>query len=430
MILLKNGRMIDPKSKKDDLCDILIEGEKIKKIAKDIQEPEAETIDATGLVIAPGLIDTHVHFRDPGFTYKEDIESGAKAAAAGGFTTVILMANTKPVVDNEETLRYVLEKGKKTDIRMETCCAVSKGLRGEELVDMKALLSAGAVGFTDDGIPLLDEEKARLAMEEAAKYDTVLSFHEEDPKYIKNSGFNSQKAAEHYGIGGADRMAEISMVERDIRMAGESGASIVIQHISAKESVDLVREGKASGVRVHAEATPHHFSLTEEAAIQYGTMAKMNPPLRQESDRMAIIKGLEDGTIDLIATDHAPHAKEEKEKALLQAPSGIIGLETSLSLGIMNLVDPGYLTLPKLLEKMTINPATLYKLDLGYIAEGGPADLVIFDPDEEWTPTRFVSRSQNSPFLNQKLKGKIKTVLCRGKIIFVDAAKGSVENNE
>ncbi|HJB91379.1 MAG TPA: dihydroorotase [Candidatus Eisenbergiella merdigallinarum] len=424
MLLIRNCHLIDPASGTDGRRDILVEGEKIRSVARpgelSLSEEGGRVIDADGLIAAPGLVDTHVHFRDPGAEYKEDIFTGAETAAAGGVTSVVLMANTSPHVDNEDTLRYVIEKGKKTGIRVYTCANVTMDMDGDELTDMDGLLKAGAVGFTDDGKPLLNEGIARKAMQEAARLHAPISFHEEDPACIANNGINAGKASAFFGIGGSDRRAEISMVQRDLSMALETGARIVIQHISAREAVELVRQARKKSGRIHAEATPHHFSLNEEAAIEYGTMAKMNPPLREEADRQAIVAGLADGTIDLIATDHAPHSAEEKAKPITEAPSGIIGLETSLSLGIMNLVHTGALTMERLLACMTVNPAGLYGLDAGRIYEGGPADLILFDENEEWVPEKFRSKSQNSPFLGQKLTGKVKLTVCRGRIVYED----------
>ena len=425
MLLIRNCHLIDPASGTDGMRDILVEGEQIRSVARPGELPLPEegggrVIHADGLIAAPGLVDTHVHFRDPGAEYKEDIFTGAASAAAGGVTSVVLMANTTPRVDNEDTLRYVMERGEQTGIRVYTCANVTMDMAGDELTDMDSLLRAGAVGFTDDGKPLLDDGFARKAMQEAARLHVPVSFHEEDPAYIVNNGVNAGKAAEFFGIGGSDRQAEISMVRRDLSMALETGARIVIQHISAKEAVELVRQARRKSGRIHAEATPHHFSLTEEAVIEYGTMAKMNPPLREEADRQAIIAGLADGTIDLIATDHAPHSAEEKARPLTEAPSGIIGLETSLSLGIMNLVHTGALSMQRLLACMTVNPASLYGLDAGRIYEGGPADLILFDEKEEWIPGKFHSKSQNSPFLGKKMTGKVKYTVCRGRIVYED----------
>ena len=428
MLLITNGTIVDP-VQGIYKGDILIRDGKIAKIADKIEQTELKEeteslriIDAAGKKIGPGLVDVHVHFRDPGFTHKEDIETGARAAAAGGFTTVVLMANTKPAVDTKETLSYVLEKGRKTGIHVESCACITKGLAGKELTDMKALREAGAAGFTDDGIPILDEALVKAAMEQAKELDVPLSFHEEDPAYIENNGINHGKASAYYQIGGSDRMAEISLVRRDLELALSTGAAFDVQHISAKESVALVREAKKRAKEmgmdnIHAEATPHPFSLTEEAAIQYGTLAKMNPPLREEADRMAVIEGLADGTIDLIATDHAPHSAEEKAKPLTEAPSGIIGLETAFSLAITNLVRPGYLDLPTLFERMSLAPAKLYHLPAGQIKEDMPADLIVFDDAAEVVYEKFASKSSNSPFTGQKLYGRIEMTICEGKEI-------------
>lgn len=429
MIIIQNARVVDPVTKKDCNLDLVLEEKVIKKLLEPSQSADYmkklqdegiayEVVDASGCVVAPGLTDVHVHFRDPGFTYKEDIESGAKAALAGGITTVVLMANTKPAVDNVETLRYVIDKGAKTDLHVKTCATISMGLQGKELVDMKLLKENGAAGFTDDGIPLLDADFVKKAMKLAKELEMSLSFHEEDPQYISNNGVNKGKASGHYEIGGSDRMAEISMIERDIKLAAETGASIDIQHISTKEGVELVREAKKQYPNVHAEATPHHFTLTEDAIIEKGTLAKMNPPLRTEEDRQAVIAGLADGTIEIIATDHAPHAAEEKAKAITDAPSGILGLETALPLAITHLVRPGYMTLIQVLERMTVGPCNLYGFKPQGIEEGEIADIIIFDPDAQFVYEKSLSKSQNSPFLGQAMYGKICMTLTDGKIVY------------
>ena len=420
MMYLKGGQIIDPVEEEIYRADLEIEDGRIRKILKEGgQAPkEAEVLEVPGLMIAPGLVDTHVHFRDPGFTYKEDILTGARAAAAGGFTQVVLMANTKPCVDRKETLSYVLEKGKQTGIRINSCATVTVGMKGQELTDMEELAREGAVGFTDDGIPLLQEELVRRAMEEAARLQRPISFHEEDPALITNNGIHAGKAAAFYGVKGSPREAEISLIKRDLRLALETGAEVVIQHISTKEGVALVREAKKQGARVHAEATPHHFTLTEEALIEKGTLAKMNPPLRTQEDRQAILEGLQDGTIDLIATDHAPHSREEKEKKITEAPSGIIGLETALPLGIRELVKKGYLTLPGLIRKMSTEPCRLYGLEGGRLMEGKPADLVVFDPEETYLVEHFLSKSANSPFIGEELPGVVHATICAGRLVY------------
>ncbi len=466
MLLIKNGYVLDPKSGRNGIYDILIKDDQIIKIQPFIMEfdiPEEDrkdlnTIFADNLMIAPGLVDVHSHFRDPGFTYKEDIISGSKAAAAGGYTTVVLMANTKPAVDNPDTLQYILDKTEDADIHVLTCATITKGLKGKELTDMDALLKLGAVGFTDDGIPLMNEDIVINAMIKAAELKVPLSFHEENPDLITNNGINHGKASEYYNIEGSPRAAEIDMVSRDLELAEKYNAPIDIQHISTKEAVELLRIKKLelikkknyeiplptsneditdisnetdylkSGIQkipmnitwklnIHGEATPHHFSLTEDAIIEHGTLAKMNPPLRTEKDRLAIIKGLKDNTIDIIATDHAPHSQEEKSKPITEAPSGIIGLETALPLAITNLVKAGHLSYMEMLEKLTINPAKMYHLDCGYIAEGGPADLVIFN-DKLHTYDHSVSKSSNSPFLGKQLYGEVLYTICDGEIVF------------
>ena len=430
MLILKNGYMIDPASGIEGYRDILIDtdSEKIVRIvprgalaeemASTVSDSIGDVIDLTGQILAPGLVDVHVHFRDPGFTHKEDIHTGAAAAAKGGFTSVVLMANTKPAVDNAETLAYVRNKGKETGIHVYTCANVTMGLQGREMTDMELLSAQGAAGCTEDGIPLMDERLLREALQRAAKCGKPVSLHEENPSLIKNNGVNAGKAAAYYGIGGSPREAEISMVERDLRIAVEEEADLSIQHISTKEAVELVRRAKKKSSHIYAEAAPHHFTLTEEAVIRLGTLAKMNPPLREEEDRLAIIKGLQDGTIDMIATDHAPHSAEEKAKPITEAPSGIVGLETALSLGIRELVDKGYLSMMELIRKMSLAPARLYHLEAGYLKEGGPADLVVFDPKREWVVQDFASKSANSPFVGETMPGVVSYTICGGKIVY------------
>ncbi|MGN9134342.1 dihydroorotase [Clostridium sp. HCP1S3_B4] len=420
MILIKNGRVIDPKNKIDEVLDIVIKDDKIIKIGKVNKEDEFEkVINATNMIVAPGLIDVHVHFRDPGFTYKEDIFTGSESAAKGGFTSVVCMANTNPIVDNEETLKYILDKAKETKINIYQAAAISKEFKGKELVDMKKLKELGAVGFTDDGIPLRDGKIVLEAMEMAKELDVPLSFHEEDPSLMGRPGVNDGEISKKLGFKGATRCAEDALVARDCMIALNTGAKVSIQHISSGNSVEMIRFIKSLGAKVYAEATPHHFSLTEEAVLKHGTLAKMNPPLRTLEDQKKIIEGLKDNTIEIIATDHAPHSKEEKERELLKAPSGIIGLETSLPLGVTNLVKKGHLSMMELLEKMTINPAKLYNLDAGSLEEGKKADIVIFDDNNEFTVTNdFASKAQNTPFVGAKLYGKVKVTIANGKIAY------------
>ena len=420
MFVIKNVRILDPASATDMTGDIGIENGKIAAIGTVETKAEDQVLDGKGLVASPGLVDTHVHFRDPGQTYKEDILTGAAAAAKGGFTTVVCMANTKPTVDNVETLKYVQEKGEKTGIHVLQAAAISKGLKGQEMVDMDALAEAGAAGFTDDGIPIMDEKLLLAAMEKARDLDMPISLHEEDPLFVKQAGVNQGRISEQLNYGGASRTAEDVMVARDCMLALHTGAPVCIQHISSANSVEIVRMAKKMGADVHAEATPHHFTLTEDAVLKYGTLARMNPPVRTENDRLKIIEGLQDGTIDLIVTDHAPHSAEEKAKPLAEAPSGITGLETSLGLGLLSLVEPGHLTLMQLMACMSKNPAEFYRMIPGSVTQDAPADLVIFGEKEHWTVDHFASKASNSPFKGWELPGKIHYTICAGKIVYQD----------
>lgn len=421
MILIKNGRVVDPYTKRNEILDIIVEDEKIKSLGKFSEHDNYdEIIDAGGMIVAPGFIDVHVHFRTPGFSHKEDFATGAAAAARGGFTTVVCMANTRPVIDSEDVYKEVQNQIKKLPINVVQAAAITKGLKGKEIVDMKALKGEGVLGFTDDGLPLMDESVLFEAMKMAKEINVPLSFHEEDPAFVNSPGVNQGKISEQLGLGGASSLAEEVMVARDCMIALKTGAKVNIQHISSGVTVDIIRMSKAQGADVWAEVTPHHFSLNEEAVLKYGTNAKMNPPLRTEEDRMKLIEGLKDNTIELIATDHAPHTEEEKNVSFGKAPSGIIGLETSLALGVTNLVKTGYLTMMELIAKMTLNPAKLYNMPYGTLKEGARADIVLFNEDELWKVEDFSSKSKNSPFIGHELYGKVKYTICRGKVVYRD----------
>lgn len=414
-MIIKNIRIIDPKNCIDEVTDILIEDGRIKKIGN---IDSVGDIDGTNLVMAPGFIDVHVHFRDPGFTHKEDIHTGAKSAAAGGYTTVICMANTKPIMDNVETLTDFKNRASKEDINVLTISALTKNFNGNELVDMHAMVETGVLGFTDDGIPNTNNPLILEAMRKAKELDVPISFHEEDPNLNVENGINHGVVSDEMGLFGAPSYSEDVMVAREGVFALQTGCKVNIQHISSAGAVELVRYFKSRGANIYAEATPHHFTSTEELVREKGTLAKMNPPLRTEDDREAIIEGLKDGTIDIIATDHAPHIKDEKMVEFTKAPSGIIGLETAFGLGFTNLVKKGHLSLMELIGKMTINPAELYKLERGSIEVGAVADLVIFDIDEEFVVDKFHSKSSNSPYIGEKLFGKIKYTICNGKVVY------------
>ena len=420
MLVIKNGRVMDPKTGFDQVCDLLVDQGKIVEIGPSLSYEGAQVIDASGKVVAPGLVDIHVHFREPGQTHKEDIHTGALAAAAGGFTTVVMMANTTPTISDVETLKEVLDSAAKEAIHVKTVATVTKNFDGQHLTDFEGLLQAGAVGFSDDGIPLQSTKVVRQALEEAKRLGTFISLHEEDPELNGILGLNEHIARKHFKVCGATGVAEYSMAARDAMIAHATGGHLHIQHLSKAESVKVVEFAQAIGAPVTAEVAPQHFSKTEDLLLSKGSNAKMNPPLRREEDRRAVIEGLKSGVITVIATDHAPHHADEKNVAdITKAPSGMTGLETSLSLGLTYLVHAGELSLMELLEKMTYNPAKLYHFEAGYLEVGGPADIVIFDPDaDRLVSDHFASKAANSPFVGESLKGQVTYTICQGKIVY------------
>ncbi len=415
---ISNIRVIDPANGRDEISDICIQDGLIVSSKNYHCGPEEDCIDGTGLIAGPGLVDVHVHFRDPGQTHKEDVHTGALAAAAGGFTSVVMMANTVPPLDEPQILKDVLMRASEEDVHIYSCANVTKEMKGKSLCDYKALVENGAVGFTDDGKPLINEKLLTEAFNEIAALRVPVSLHEEDPAYIKENGINSGAAAKALGLTGSDRQAEISMIRRDLQIASRTGVILNIQHISTAEGVELVREAKKTNPNIHAEATPHHFTLTDNAVKEFGTLAKMNPPLRSADDREAIWEGLSDGTIDIIATDHAPHSPEEKALDFVSAPSGIIGLETAFILAYQTLVKREIIDMKRLFELMSLNPARLYKLNAGTLSKGAPADIVIFSPEERTKYLSSRSRSSNSPFLGNTFDGKIRYTIAGGKIVY------------
>ena len=419
-VLIKNGKLINPATNFEGIVDISIQDGLIKEISPSISSDYFEyddIIDANGMIVSPGLIDIHSHFRDPGFTQKEDLVSGAHAAAAGGYTTVILMANTNPKIDSIESLAYIQEKAKDCPINILQEAALTIDFK-DRLVDMDLLHKAGAAGFTNDGVPVMNTKTLRDAMLKAAQLDTVIALHEEDNSLIDNHGINAGPIADKLGLKGAPRVSEDIMVARDCMLALETGACIDIQHISSGNAVDFIRYAKSIGVKVFAEATPHHFTLTEDNVLEYGVLAKMNPPLRSAEDRERIIAGLIDDTIEIIATDHAPHTADEKNVDFTKAPSGIIGLETALPLAVTELVMKNRLSMIHMLSKFTSNPARYYKLNKGNLQIGKPADVCIFDPNQEYIVEGFKSKSSNSPFLGRSLYGKVKYTIVGGDIVY------------
>ncbi|MDR0838507.1 MAG: dihydroorotase [Oscillospiraceae bacterium] len=365
------------------------------------------------LITAPGLVDMHVHFRDPGFTHKEDIISGAASAAAGGVTTAVCMPNTSPVLDTPELVRYVLDVAKNAKIRVLPYAAVSVGQAGRELTDFAALKLAGAAALSDDGNPIMSAELMRRALFAARDCDMVISTHCEDAELVRNFAVNEGKISKLLEIPGRPAIAEELMIARDALLARETGAHVHIAHVSTARSVEIIRRAKNDGISITCETCPQYFTLTEDEVPSRGALARVNPPLRTEADRLAIIGGLRDGTIDVIATDHAPHSAEEKSRGLEDSPSGMVGLETSLALTLTALYHTGLLTLDEISAKMSLNPAKILKLDLS-------DDYVVFDPDEKWTvePALFKSKSRNTPFGGRELRGRVKRTISRGKIVY------------
>lgn len=434
-LLIKNGRVIDPATRLDRITDVLIEENRILRIGdtdqtefhassvKEDAQQEITVVDASGCLVMPGFIDLHVHFRDPGLTYKEDIETGAKAAARGGVTTVCAMPNTKPVVDSVETLDYIQRKAKeKALVHVEQLSAVTMGQEGRELVDMKAMADKGAIAFSEDGKSVMDSALYAEAMKQAAELGAVIMAHCEDKALVRGGVLNEGVASKRFGVPGITNSVEDIITARDIFLAGDYGTKLHLCHCSTAGSVELVRMAKRMGISVTAEVCPHHFTLTDADIDKEDANYKMNPPLRSEADVQALIRGLQDGTMEVISTDHAPHSAEEKAKGFLEAPFGIVGLETSASLTYTALVATGLLTPMQMAEKMSWNPARVIEIqeERGSIDVGKLADIVIFDPDADYIVDRneFASKGRNTPYHGKQLKGRVKMTICEGQIVY------------
>lgn len=419
MLLIRNGRVLDPYTNINAQMDILIGDDGvIRELGPRLDAPAGCAVyDAAGLTVSPGFVDGHVHFRDPGQTQKEDVLTGAAAAAAGGYATVICMANTLPTCDTPEIIRYVTDKAKDCPVEVLQAGAVTKGLKGQELTDFAALQAAGAPCLTDDGINLTNAGLCRVAMEQAAERGILLSFHEEEPSLVPSPGVNfGSAAAQQFGVPGARASAETAMIARDIALALDTGARVLFQHVSSAQSAALIRAGKKLGARIYAEVTPHHISLTEDDVLAHGTYARMNPPLRREADREALIDALADGTIDMIATDHAPHTAEEKAREFAKAPSGITGLETAFSVCNTYLVQTGRLTPMQLVDRMSKAPAEIYGLTGRAVAAGNYARLALLDWDSRMVYKTYRSKAVNTPYTGMQLTGAPRAIVTGARV--------------
>ena len=423
-LLIKHGRVVDPVSGTVSIQDLYIENGKVVQLEKDIRQEADQVIDADGLVVCPGLVDMHVHLRDPGLTYKEDIFTGTAAAAHGGVTSVACMANTDPVVDTPEQVRYVKDKAAQANgVHVYPIAAVSMGMRGEEPSDADALKKAGAIALSDDGCNVDNTNLMRDVMIHAKRLEMPVLCHCEDTTMVEGRAVNEGSVSRQLWLEGRPAIAEEIMVMRDAMLAEETGAHVHICHVSTAKSVDIIRRMKKRGVAITCETCPQYFTLTEDEILTQGSMARVNPPLRTAKDIKGIIAGLKDGTIDAIATDHAPHSAEEKSRPLTRAPSGMVGLETSLAIALTELYHTGKMKLPDIIKRMTYTPASILRLSSkGRLSLGSDADITIFDPEEVWTidPEQFASKARNTPFAGREVKGKVKYTIVGGNVIYQD----------
>jgi dihydroorotase len=421
-ILIRGGRVVDPSQQLDATLDLLLADGAVAELGASLEAPEgAEIVDAAGLVVMPGLVDVHVHLREPGGEHKETIASGARAAAAGGFTSVVAMPNTDPPVDDPATVGFVAAEGLRAHgARVYPTGCITVEQKSEQLTEFGEMIDAGAVAVTDDGRPVVGASLMRLALEYALAFDIPVAVHAEELELSRGGSMNEGLAATRLGLTGIPNAAEDVMIARDLMLAELTGGRLHIQHVSTREGVELIRRAKARGVRVTAEGSPHHFTLTDEAVGAYDTNAKMNPPLRSAADRDAVRQGVVDGTLCIIATDHAPHHYEEKEQAFEDAPNGIVGLETALGISLSELVHSGLMDLPTLVERMSCSPARAFSLPGGTLRVGAPADVTLLDPDLEWVvePERFLSMSRNTPFAGRSLRGRAVRTIVGGRTVW------------
>jgi len=420
-LLIKGGRIIDPSQQIDKIADLLVEDGLVRSIGEVAGGNGVEMFDATGLIVAPGFIDLHVHLREPGEEFKETIASGAAAAAAGGFTSICAMPNTRPVNDNASVTRFMIDKAREAGLaRVYPVGAITRESKGEELAEIAEMKEAGAVAISDDGRPVMDSQVMRHAMEYARDHGLVVVDHCQDLHLAAGGVMNEGRYSTLLGLKGMSRVAEESHVARDIMLAELAGARVHIAHISTAGAVELVRRAKQQGLAVTCEVTPHHLALTDAAVVGFDTNTKMSPPLRSEEDRTALIEGVRDGTIDAIATDHAPHHSDEKMLEYDRAPSGVIGLETALGVALTVLHHASEISLSRVVEMLTIGPARAFSIPGGSLNVGAPADITIFHPDREWTvePHRFKSKSRNTPFAGWRLRGSVAVTFAGGREVF------------